>query len=226
MTDSTPPARAVNYGWQFKGWGAFFDQWVVVDRVRRAMRADFFDRLSSFSRTVGNLSERLLRKPPEPIRPAEFPEIRRTLGQLGETVDVYALSAAAVDAAARAGRRAYGLLAPDDDGPTYPPFEHMHFYVAAECRELRLPEDLVLRAVKNTEVHYCSAKLGQLADAWRRAAKDADGRPVVSTAELARVEAEFNLMTFEGLKLHVAVGMCRAMLDEARAAYGLDGGAA
>ena len=102
-----------------------------------------------------------------------------------------------MDAAGRAGRRAYGLLAPDD-GPTYAPFEHMHFYVAAECRELGLPEDLVLRAVKNTEVHYCSAKLGQLADAWRRAAKDADGRPAVSTAELKRVRDELEIMTFEG----------------------------
>ena len=64
MTDSTPPVRSVDYGWKFKGWGVFFDQWVVDDRVKRAMRADFFDRLSSFSRTVGNLSERLLAQAP------------------------------------------------------------------------------------------------------------------------------------------------------------------
>ena len=221
MTDSTA-VPVMNHGWTFKGWRAFLEDWIADGRLKRAILADFFDRLSAFGRTVSGLCDRVRCAPREPIRPSELAEIRRTLQQLDETIDLYALSAAAIDAAALAGRRAYGLLAADDEGPAHPPFQHMHSYVVAECRRLELPADLIVRADKNPEVHYVSTKLGQLADSYRRAAKDESGHAVTTTGELAQARAELDIIVFEGLKLQAVVGMCWAMIDEARRALGLD----
>ena len=145
MTDSTA-VPVMNHGWTFKGWRAFLEDWIADGRLKRAILADFFDRLSAFGRPICGLCDRVHRAPREPIRPGELAEIRRTLQRLDETIDLYTLAAAAIDAAALAGRRAYGLLEPDDEGPAHPPFQHMHSYVAAECRRLELPADLIVRA--------------------------------------------------------------------------------
>lgn len=221
MTDSTA-VPVMNHGWTFKGWRAFLEDWIADGRLKRAILADFFDRLSAFGRPICGLCDRVHRAPREPIRPGELAEIRRTLQRLDETIDLYTLAAAAIDAAALAGRRAYGLLEPDDEGPAHPPFQHMHSYVAAECQRLELPADLIVRADKSPEIHYVSTKLGQLGGSYRRAAKGESGQAVTTTGELAQARAELDIIVFEGLKLQAVAGMCMEMIDEARRALGLD----
>ena len=103
MTDSTA-VPVMNHGWTFKGWRAFLEDWIADDRLKRAILADFFDRLSAFGRTVCGLCDRVHWRASgaDPAQRARRDPANADQ-QLDEAIDLYALSAAAIDAAALAG---------------------------------------------------------------------------------------------------------------------------
>ena len=115
MTDSTA-VPVMNHGWTFKGWRAFLEDWIADGRLKRAILADFFDRPGLRTYRMRAVRPRALRAW-EPIRPSELAEIRRTLQQLDEAIDLYALSAAAIDAAVSPGAGPMACWSPTTRDP-------------------------------------------------------------------------------------------------------------
>jgi len=94
-------------------------------------------------------------------------------------------------------------------------------YLAQQAKRLGISQVLVDRARHNAELHRASVLLGQLCERCHKA-RNENGRPVFPAPELAQLRGTLEQCEQECSKLHALAATAAQMIDEARAAIGIE----
>ena len=100
-------------------------------------------------------------------------------------------------------------------------FRGTPYYLDAQGERLGVSKVLIDRVRNNPEVYRVSRLLVQLCERYHRAQKDGH-RAVVPSAELSQIRGTLGQCEQELEKLHALAAASQAMIDEARAAFGLE----
>lgn len=95
------------------------------------------------------------------------------------------------------------------------------YYLIAQGERLGISRVAIDRAKMNKQIHRIGTLLGQLAEQYQRLPRDARGEPVLLGSVGRIVEGTLGQCEEECSKLHALAAASQAMIDEARAAFGL-----
>lgn len=225
--DPTPtPLPAVPRLYDFKGHRPYLEAAAVQAGypVRLLSKLTAPIPIAHMGRVLAGQAEFCRRTRGRPLWDKEIAIVRSALANEEECRWHFRVGATACSLMANEVRRAFEPVqaGETEDGPSFPgTFTTAAAFVEAESRRLGLADVFARRLLRSPDFRRPATRLGELQQRYIRTPKE-DGRPVLTSPELARIHAEIANAEAETKILYILAEATEAMLGDAYAFFGFE----